>query len=211
MSHGARVLDLLTECPLVAILRGIRPDEAPAIGTALVEAGIRVIEVPLNSPDPLASIAALAGRFGDRAAIGAGTVLTVADVGRVRDAGGTLIVSPHADPAIIKAAVAAGMAAIPGYATATEAFAALSAGADALKLFPADAIGTRALSAQRAVLPVGTRVLAVGGITPDAVAPWRAAGADGFGLGTALYRPDKSAADVRRDAEAFIAATRIVE
>lgn len=201
-----RFRSLLDQCPLVAILRGLTPEEAPAIGTALIDAGFRLIEVPLNSPDPLASIAILSRQFGNIAMIGAGTVVAVDAIAPIRDAGGSFIVSPNSDPQVIRAAVAAGLATAPGYQTATEAFAALAAGADALKLFPADAAGPAALKAHRAVFPAGTPVLAVGGITPDAIAPWRAAGADGFGLGSALYSPGKSAAEVARDAQAFVAA-----
>ncbi|WP_267378944.1 2-dehydro-3-deoxy-6-phosphogalactonate aldolase [Sphingomonas sp. GC_Shp_6] len=193
-------------CPLVAILRGITPAEAPAIGDALVAAGITLIEVPLNSPDPFASIALLAERLGDRALVGAGTVLTTDQVTQVAAAGGTIIVSPNTDPAVIAASVAGGLISLPGYYTASEAFAALRAGATALKLFPADATPPALLKAQRAVLPKALRVLAVGGIMPETMAAWRAAGADGFGLGSNLYRPGKPAADVARDAAAYIAA-----
>ena len=195
-------------CPLVAILRGLTPDEAPAIGDALVDAGITLLEVPLNSPDPLASIALLARRLAGRALVGAGTVLTVDQVAAVEAAGGTLIVSPNTDPAVIGAAAARGLISLPGYYTASEAFAALAAGATALKLFPADATPPAMLKAQRAVLPKTTRVLAVGGITPATMAPWRAAGADGFGLGSNLYRPGKPAADVARDAAAYLSALK---
>lgn len=193
-------------CPLVAILRGLTPDEAPAIGDALVEAGFTLIEVPLNSPDPLRSIGLLADRFAGRALVGAGTVLTPAQVGDVAAAGGTLIVSPNTDPAVIGASLAAGLVSLPGYQTPSEAFAALSAGATALKLFPADIATPAALKAHRAVFPASARVLAVGGVTPDSVPVWRQAGAVGFGLGSNLYRPGKPAADVARDASAFIAA-----
>jgi len=194
-------------CPLVAILRGLTPDEAPAIGDALVEAGFTLIEVPLNSPNPLTSIARLAERFAGRALVGAGTVLTPAQVAEVAAVGGTLIVSPNTDAAVIRATVDAGLVSLPGYQTPSEAFAALAAGATALKLFPADIATPAALKAHRAVLPSSARVLAVGGVTPDSVAVWRAAGAVGFGLGSNLYRPGKPAADVARDAAAFIAAT----
>lgn len=195
-------------CPLVAILRGLTPDAAPDVGDALVEAGFTLIEVPLNSPEPLRSIALLAERLAGRALVGAGTVLTPAQVGAVADAGGTLVVSPNTDAAVIGATVEAGLIALPGYQTPTEAFAALAAGATALKLFPADVATPLALKAHRAVLPAGTRVLAVGGVTPDSIAGWRQAGADGFGLGSNLYRPGKAAADVARDADAFVAAIR---
>ena len=195
-------------CPLVAILRGLTPDEAPAIGDALVDAGFTLIEVPLNSPDPLRSIAILADRLAGRALVGAGTVLTTAQVEAVGAAGGTLVVSPNTDPAVIRATVAAGLIALPGYQTPTEAFAALAAGATALKLFPADVATPNALKAHLAVLPTGTRVLAVGGVAPDSLAGWRQAGADGFGLGSNLYRPGKASDAVGRDAGAFVAALR---
>ncbi|MBY0302457.1 MULTISPECIES: 2-dehydro-3-deoxy-6-phosphogalactonate aldolase [Sphingomonas] len=193
-------------CPLVAILRGLTPAEAPAVGDALVDAGLTLIEVPLNSPDPFDSIALLARRLGDRAMIGAGTVLDPGDVARVRDAGGTLIVSPNTDTAVIRATRAAGLVSLPGYFTPSEGFAALAAGASALKLFPADGTTPTFLKAQRAVLPRSARVLAVGGVTPDNIATWRAAGADGFGLGSNLYRPGASAQQVADAAARYIAA-----
>ncbi|MBV8970824.1 MAG: 2-dehydro-3-deoxy-6-phosphogalactonate aldolase [Sphingomonadaceae bacterium] len=193
-------------CSLIAIVRGVRPDEVVAVGEALVEAGIRIVEVPLNSPDPFDSIAALARRFGEAATVGAGTVLSVADVGRVRDAGGTIVVSPHADTAVIAATAAAGMVAAPGYFTPTEALAALAAGAHVLKLFPAEAASPAVLKAQRAVLPKHVPVIPVGGVTPESLAGWRAAGAAGFGLGGGLYVPGRSAADVAERARAYVAA-----
>lgn len=193
-------------CPLVAILRGLTPDEAPDVGEALVGAGFTLVEVPLNSPDPLRSIAVLAERLHGRALVGAGTVLTPSQIGEVAAAGGTLVVSPNADPAVIGATVAAGLVSLPGYQTPTEAFAALAAGATALKLFPADVATPLALKAHRAVLPPDTRVLAVGGVVPESIAGWRRAGADGFGLGSYLYRPGKAAADVARDAATYVAA-----
>ncbi len=195
-------------CPLVAVLRGLTPDEAPAVADALVEAGITLIEVPLNSPDPFDSIALLASRYGDKAVIGAGTVLTTADVAQVADAGGQLIVSPNTDTDVIRVSVAAGVISLPGYFTPSEGFAALAAGAHGLKLFPAEGASPAFLKAQRAVLPKATRVLAVGGITPEMMAPWRAAGADGFGLGSNLYRPGKAAADVAADARRFVSAMK---
>ncbi|CAP56115.1 3.3.7 [Gluconacetobacter diazotrophicus PA1 5] len=197
-----RALDV---CPLVAILRGIRPDEVLDIGQALVEAGFAIIEVPMNSPEPLRSIRLLQDRFGDAALIGAGTVLSAEMVGQVADAGGRLIVMPHADVAVIGAARAAGMACTPGVATPTEGFAALAAGAAALKLFPAEQIGPGALKAWRSVFPAGTRFIPVGGITPDTMDPWVTAGAAGFGLGSALYRAGRSAGEVGATARLFIA------
>ncbi|MDR6788071.1 2-dehydro-3-deoxyphosphogalactonate aldolase [Sphingomonas sp. BE138] len=194
--------------PLVAILRGLTPAEAPAIGDALVDAGFTLIEVPLNSPDPFDSIRLLVDRVGDRAMIGAGTVLTPEDVARVADVGGTLIVSPNTDAAVIGATAARGMISLPGYFTASEGFAALAAGATALKLFPADGTTPAYLKAQRAVLPKTVRMLAVGGITPENMGQWRAAGADGFGLGSNLYRPGKAADAVGAEAHRYISALK---
>lgn len=196
------------DCPLVAIIRGVTPDEVEPIGQALVEAGVRIIEVPLNSPDPLESIRRLAAAFSDRALIGAGTVLKAAEVAEVAAAGGRIIVSPGADPEVIAATVRAGLVSSPGYFTPSEAFAALRAGAHALKLFPAEAAPPVVVKAQRAVLPRDVPLIVVGGITSDKVAAYREAGADGFGLGGALYRPGQSAADTAVRARAFVAAAR---
>lgn len=196
----------LAACPLIAILRGLPPEDAADVGAALVAAGITIIEVPLNSPDPFASIARLAARLGEAALIGAGTVLGVADVARVAEAGGALIVAPNTDRQVIRAAKAAGMAAAPGCLTPTECFAALEAGADALKLFPAEAAPPAVVKALRAVLPRAVPLIPVGGITPSSMAAYRAAGADGFGLGSALYAPGMSAAEVKESARAFVAA-----
>lgn len=203
-----RLSRAMAELPLVAILRGLVPAEAVAIGTVLIDAGFRMLEVPLNSPQPLASIGALAGRFGDEALVGAGTVIDPADVARLRDAGGRLVVTPHTDPRVIEAAKAAGMVCLPGVATPSEAFAALRSGADALKLFPAETLGIAALKAWRAVLPGEVALLPVGGITPESIAPWRAAGATGFGLGSALYRPGDRPAEVATAAARFVEAWR---
>jgi 2-dehydro-3-deoxyphosphogalactonate aldolase len=200
--------EFLAGLPLVAILRGVEPDEVVAIGQALVDAGLRAIEVPLNSPEPLRSIAALAGAFGPRALIGAGTVLDPADIGRVAGAGGGLIVMPHADLAIVRAAKALGLFCVPGVATPTEAFGALSAGADALKMFPAEALPPTVVKAWRAVLPKDAWLLPVGGITPEIMTPYLAAGADGFGLGSALYRAGLTPEAVARRSEAFATAYR---
>lgn len=192
--------------PLVAILRGIQPHEAEAIGAVLYEAGFRLIEVPLNSPQPLDSIARLARTLPADAMLGAGTVLTGAAVQDVRNAGGQLIVMPHSDVAVIRAAKAAGMYCVPGAATPTEAFAAAHAGADALKLFPAELVTPTVMRAMRAVLPPALPLLPVGGVTPGSMATWRAAGATGFGLGSALYQPGLDAAAVADRAHAFVAA-----
>lgn len=192
--------------PLVAILRGIRPDEVEAAADALMEAGFTLIEVPLNSPDPFDSIARLARRCEGRALVGAGTVLTVEDVGRVAEAGGRMVISPNTDVRVIAATAERGLASLPGYFTPSEAFAALAAGATALKLFPAEAATPAVLKAQRAVLPKHVPMLVVGGVAPDTMAPWRAAGADGFGLGSALYKPGRSAAEIGAAARAFAAA-----
>jgi 2-dehydro-3-deoxyphosphogalactonate aldolase len=194
--------------PLVAILRGVTPDEVEPIGDALVEAGFTLIEVPLNSPEAFASIERLTRKQGADAMIGAGTVLRVEDVARVRDAGGRMIVSPNTDPDVIAATAAAGMASLPGYFTPSEAFAALAAGATALKLFPAEAATPAVVRAQRAVLPKEVPLLVVGGVAPDTMAPWLAAGANGFGLGSALYKAGATAADVGAAARAFVGAWR---
>jgi 2-dehydro-3-deoxyphosphogalactonate aldolase len=204
--HRAAFDAAFARCPLVAILRGVRPDEVEAIGDALVEAGFTLIEVPLNSPDPFDSIARLARRLTGRAVVGAGTVLRPDDVNRVAEAGGTIVISPNANPAVIAASVAAGLVSLPGIATPSEAFAALDAGADALKLFPAESHHPGVVKAMLAVLPRGTRMLPVGGIAPDVLAPWSAAGAAGFGLGSALYKPGMTAGEVGRRAADFVAA-----
>jgi len=195
--------DYLAPLPLVAVLRGITPAEVPAIAGALTAEGFRVLEVPLNSPDPFASIRTLAAAHGTDCLVGAGTVIDVADVARVRDAGGRLIVMPHADVAVVREAKRHGMICLPGVATPTEAFAALAAGADGLKLFPAEAMVPAALRAWRAVLPAGTRVFAVGGIRPDNMAPWWAEGATGFGTGSNLYKPGADPSHVRTVAAAY--------
>jgi 2-dehydro-3-deoxyphosphogalactonate aldolase len=195
--------DWLAPLPLVAILRGVRPDEAVGIGRALLDAGFRIIEVPLNSPEPFDSIGRLAAAFGERALVGAGTVLAPADVGRLAAAGGRLVVMPHADPAVIAEAKRQGLLSLPGVATPTEAFAALAAGADGLKLFPGELIGPPVVKALRAVLPPEVRLFPVGGITPEAMAAYVAAGADGFGLGSALYKRGMTAAEVARTATGF--------
>jgi 2-dehydro-3-deoxyphosphogalactonate aldolase len=196
------------QCPLVAIIRGVTPGQAVEIGEAIYAAGIRIIEVPLNSPDPIASIQRLAERFGDRALIGAGTVLDPDDVARVAEAGGRLIVSPNTHPPVIEAAAAAGLVSSPGFFTPTEAFAALRAGAHALKFFPAEAATPKVLAGMKAVLPPAVPLLVVGGVSPDNVTGWMAAGADGFGLGSGVYRPGQDKATVGRQAAAYVAAVR---
>lgn len=206
MSHIAAFDTAFARCPLVAILRGVKPDEVEDIGEALVSAGFTLIEVPMNSPDPLDSIARLAKRFAGRAVIGAGTVLREAQVAEVEAAGGTMIISPNANLKVIAASAARGLVSLPGIFTMSEAFAALDTGATALKLFPAEAASPNVLKAMRAVLPKDARVLPVGGIAPDTMAPWRAAGAPGFGLGSALYKPGMTAAEVGANARAFVAA-----
>ena len=203
---STRLTTAMQALPLVAILRGLRPDEALAVGEALVDAGFRIIEVPLNSPEPYDSIGRLAERFGQACVIGAGTVLDPAAVARLEAAGGQLVVMPHADPAVITAAKAMALACVPGVATPTEAFAALAAGADALKLFPAENLPPVAVKAMLAVLPKGTRLLPVGGIVPESMADYVAAGTAGFGLGSALYKPGMTPAEVADRAAAFVAA-----
>lgn len=195
------------QLPLVAILRGLAPAQAPAIGAALTDAGFGLLEVPLNSPRPLESIALLA-RAHPGSLVGAGTVLSADQVRQVHAAGGELIVSPNCNADVVRTAVALGMVCLPGIATPTEAFAALEAGAHGLKLFPAEAASPAVLKAMLAVLPAGTLMVPVGGITPGNMAPWLAAGAHGFGLGSALYQPGKSADAVRQNAFAFAAALR---
>ena len=198
------VRDRMASLPLVAILRGIEPGAAAMVGGILVDCGFSVIEVPLNSPRPLDTIAALAGAFGDRALIGAGTVMRAADVAAVAGAGGRLIVMPHSDVEVIAAAGRAGLACVAGAATPTEGFAALAAGAAALKLFPAEAMPPAVVKAWRAVFPPDVMLLPVGGITPAGLAAYWRAGASGFGLGSALYRAGISADTLRNNAEMFV-------
>ena len=195
----------LDACPLVAIIRGVRPDEAEAIGEAIHEAGIRIIEVPLNSPDPLQSIERLAKRFGEEMLVGAGTVLEPADVGRVWDAGGRIIVSPETNIEVIAATAAIDLVSSQGYFTPSEAFAAIRAGATTLKLFPAEAASPAMLKAQLAVIPNEVPVLVVGGIKPDSMRPWLEAGASGFGLGGGLYQAGQSVAETLAKSRAYVA------
>lgn len=191
-------------CPLVAIIRGISPQDAEAVAEAIYEGGIRIVEVPLNSPEPLRSIELLAKRFGERMLVGAGTVLDPADVRRIADAGGRIIVSPDANPEVIAAAAGAGVVSAPGYFTPTEAFAAIRAGATALKLFPAEAASPAVLKAQLAVIPKHVPVMAVGGIKPDGMRSWLDAGAAGFGLGGGLYKPGQSASETLAKARSYV-------
>lgn len=195
----------LDECPLVGIIRGVAPGEAEAIGDAIYEGGIRIIEVPLNSPDPLRSIELLARQLGERVLVGAGTVLDPADVQRIKDVGGRIIVSPDTNVEVIAASAAAGLVASPGYFSPSEAFAAIRAGATALKLFPAEGASPTVLKAQLAVIPKRVPVLAVGGINSTNMRPWLEAGASGFGLGGGLYKPGQSAAETLDKARAYVA------
>ena len=194
--------------PAIAVLRGVRPEEVTAIAGALFEAGFRIIEVPLNSPLPIESVARLAAAFGDRCLVGAGTVCDPAMVERVADAGGRLIVSPHCDAHVIRAAKARGLVCLPGVATPTEAFTALKAGADGLKMFPAEQLPPAVLKAWRAVLPEGTPLIPVGGIGTGNIAAYWEAGAAGFGTGSSLYRTGASVESVFAAAMAFVAALR---
>jgi 2-dehydro-3-deoxyphosphogalactonate aldolase len=205
----SRLSAALQRCGLVAILRGVMPHEVVAIGQALYDAGFRVIEVPLNSPEPLNSIRALRDALPVDCLVGAGTVLSVQACVDVAAAGGDIVVMPHSDPAVIRAAKAAGMACAPGVATLTEAYAALAAGADVLKLFPAEALSPAVLKAWRAVLKPPVALVPVGGIVPASMAAYAAAGASGFGLGSALYRPGDTAADVTQHAAAFMQAWQL--
>jgi len=202
------MLDLraaLAQCPIAAILRGVTPDEIDRVGDALVEAGVTVIEVPLNSPNPFESIKRLAARHGARALIGAGTVLGPADVARVKEAGGRLMVAPNFDVDVVRAA---GLAALPGVMTPSEGFAALKAGADGLKLFPAEIIPPAVFKAWRAVFPAGTLLLAVGGVGVANLKSYAEAGASGYGIGSALYKPGRPAAEIGKLARALVAAAK---
>ena len=196
------------ECPLVAIIRGVTPDEAEAIGEAIYEGGIRIIEVPLNSPEPLKSIERLAKRMGDRALVGAGTVLDTRQVADVKAAGGQLIVSPNTNTDVIAASAQAELVSCPGYFTPSEAFAAIEAGAHALKLFPAEAATPAFVKAQRAVLPKDLPILIVGGVKPELMGAWLEAGANGFGLGSGVFKPGNSAAEVLENSRSYVSALR---
>lgn len=207
MHADADLAAAMAHCPLIAILRGVRPSEVVAIADVLVEEGFAMIEVPLNSPDPLASITALVGRYPAPVLVGAGTVLSVEQVGQVAATGARLVISPNTAPAVIAATAAAGLVSLPGYFTPSEAFAALAAGASGLKLFPAEAAAPAVLKAQRAVLPRDLPLFVVGGVKPDGMAAWRAAGAQGFGLGSALYTAGARPDSVRDAARAFVRAS----
>jgi 2-dehydro-3-deoxyphosphogalactonate aldolase len=198
----------LRKCPIVAILRGIKSEEAESICTALEQAGIVIVEVPLNSPNALSSIAILSRIFGDRMLIGAGTLTDPKQVAEVAAAGGRLIVTPHADTAIVRAAKAANLLAVPGFFNPTEAFALLQAGADAIKLFPSEVLGIPMLKALQAVLPKNTIVIPVGGVDAEKIAPWMAAGALGVGVGSSIYKPGDTAAVVATKAKALVDAVR---
>ena len=208
LKNEERFADAMKICPLVAILRGIEPGDALAIAETLIDAGICIIEVPLNSPNPFDSIGLMVRRFGEAAVVGAGTVLDVAQVAAVKQSGGSLIVSPSVSPEVIAATVAAGMVSLPGYFTPSEAFTAIKAGAHGLKLFPAEAASPVVLKAQRAVLPKSLPLFVVGGVGPDDLDKWRDAGANGFGIGSALYRPGLGSSEVAANARRFVQAFR---
>lgn len=197
---------LSDRAPLVAILRGLEPDRATAVGETLLECGFDIIEVPLNSPDPMVSIAALVKTLGTRALIGAGTVLTAAQVDQLADIGAQLVVSPNCNPAVIQRTIAHDMVSLPGVLTPTEMFAALDAGATGLKIFPAEMVSPAIIKAARAVLPSAVPVFAVGGINQANMADYLAAGAAGFGIGGSLFKPGKPLPDITADARAIVAA-----
>jgi 2-dehydro-3-deoxyphosphogalactonate aldolase len=201
-----RLDEALNACGLIAILRGVTPQEAVAVGQTLYDAGLRVVEVPLNSPDPFTSIAALAKAFGPRMVVGAGTVLSVQDVNMLKDHGGQISVSPDANPEVIARARAVGMEPLPGVFTPTEAFSAIRAGARHLKLFPAEAASPATVKAWKAVLPKHVQVHAVGGVTASNMGEWLACGVTGFGIGSSLYKPGKSLGDVKASADELVSA-----
>ncbi len=205
ISHDPKkaLAQAMAQLPLIAILRGLTPAQAPTIGEALVDSGFAIIEVPLNSPEPLQSIASLAAQF-PQVLVGAGTVLNAQQVKEVHAAGGRLVVAPNFNPSVVAQALTLGMVVLPGVATPTEAFAALDAGAHGLKLFPAEMMSPATVKALRAVLPQDVTLMPVGGITPDNMAAYRAAGAAGFGLGSALYAPGRSSDQVRAAAQKFV-------
>jgi 2-dehydro-3-deoxyphosphogalactonate aldolase len=198
----------IVECPLVAIIRGVTPADAEATANAIYEAGIKIIEVPLNSPEPLESIRIIAEQFGDRALVGAGTVLDPSKVAEVAHVGGRLVVSPNTSIPVIEATVAAGMVSLPGYFTPSEAFAAIGAGAHSIKLFPAEAASPALVKSQKAVLPKDVPLIVVGSVTPESIPGWLAVGADGFGLGGGLYKPGQDAQTTIEKARAYVAAVK---
>lgn len=198
----------LNACGIIAILRGVKPDEVVDVGDALYTAGVRIVEVPLNSPDPFTSIGKLAKAFAGRMVVGAGTVLSVQDVNMLKDSGGTISVSPDCNPEVIARAIAVGLDPLPGVFTPTEAFAAIRAGSQHLKLFPAEAASPTTVKAWRAVLPKHIQVHAVGGVTPSNMAEWLACGVSGFGIGSSLYKPGMSLGAVSESANTLVAAWR---
>jgi 2-dehydro-3-deoxyphosphogalactonate aldolase len=198
--------NLLKEVPVIAIIRGVKPEDAVDVAEVMYEAGVRAIEVPLNSPNPFASIKLIADALGDKMLVGAGTVLTVEDVQKLYEAGGQIVVSPNTDPEVIAASKGFGILSYPGVMTVTECFAALKAGADALKLFPADVVGINFIKAAKVVLPQGTEIFAVGGVNEKNMVDWTAAGADGFGLGSSLYKPGMSLDEIRERCVKAVAA-----
>lgn len=208
MTPTALLRRYLDECPLIGIIRGVTPGEAEAIGEAIFAAGIRIIEVPLNSPEPLQSISKLAAKFGDRALVGGGTVLEPEQVATVKAVGGRLIVAPNTNVEVIAETAEAGLVSCPGYFTPSDAFDAIEAGATALKLFPAEGAAPAVLKSQRAVIPRDVPIFVVGGVTPDSMQAWLEAGADGFGLGGGLYQPGQSAAETSEKARAYVAALK---
>lgn len=204
MTLNQRWQDALTTLPLVAILRGLRPAEALDIGEMVVKAGFKIVEVPLNSPDPFESIKLLADALKDRAIVGAGTVLTVADVETLKAVGGEICISPNSNPDVIRRAKSLGMISFPAFFTPTEAFAAIDAGADAIKLFPAELAGVKGLKAMKAVLPRHMPVFPVGGVDPDGMQAYLEAGATGFGIGSAVFKPGDTPPQVYAKAKAFV-------
>lgn len=202
--------EVLKEMPLIAILRHIKPSEVTAIGDVLYAAGFRCLEVPLNSPDPFDSIARLAAEFGKKALVGAGTVIQVGDVAKVAEADGKVIITPHTDPKIIHEAKRLGLCCIPGVSTPTEAYTAIHAGADALKIFPAVATPPSVVKAIKAILPPNMVLIPTGGVSPDMMADYMAAGADGFGLGGALYSPGDTPTQVAAKAKLFVDEIRVI-
>ena len=203
-----QLAEALAALPLIAILRGVEPEEAVEVATILYEAGFRIVEVPLNSPSPFVSIERIARRFEGRLVAGAGTVLQVSEVAQVAQARGGLVVSPNFDVEVVRATKEKGLISIPGVATPSEAFAAIAAGADAIKLFPAEMITPLVVRSLRAVLPKAVKLIPVGGITPSNIKAYRDAGADGFGIGSALFKPGRTLAEIADAAQAFVAAAR---